>query len=294
MTDMIGQSSLGLSKLPNELLHRIFEYCHVSVHFNLARTCRRLADCGKPFLKLHDAAYRKHGVVSDLEPLTIPDLLQKVVRDPYVAWNVRSIEIWAARDNWDCWGSIALEVPEDVANTVQPFIAQSDHYEYEWDEIFENKIVNPQELPDEELEVYLGLLREHAHFEQDDLDEAREEFSTGADCFYKLLLILLCPRLNSFKHVNVYDILIDGELIRYVRHHISYLGPCSFGSYFNAILVTRYFGGYLSSFQEVGINNPGHQVWKACETSLLALRLVYGFKLKNTQNYIQAGSSAAS
>ncbi|KAM0244430.1 hypothetical protein ACHAP5_006232 [Fusarium lateritium] len=160
----------------------------------------------------HDAAFREHGVVSDLEPLTIPNILQKVLHDPYVAWNVRSIEIWAARDDWDSWGSVALEVPESVANTVQPPIGQTG-YEYEWEDVFKNRIVDPKELPDEQLGVYLGLLCEYAHFEQDDLDEAREGFSTGADYFYKLLLILVCPRLNYLKHVNVYDALIASEWV---------------------------------------------------------------------------------
>ncbi|KAM0336027.1 hypothetical protein ACHAPQ_004583 [Fusarium lateritium] len=158
----------------------------------------------------HDAAYRENGVVSDLEPLTIPNLLQKVLHDPYVAWNVRSIEIWVARDSWDSWGSVAVEVPESVANTVQPSIGQT-AYRYEWEDVFENKIENPQELPDEQLEVYIGLLHKYAHFEQNDLDEAREEFSIGADYFYKILFILICPRLNCLKHANVYDTLIAAE-----------------------------------------------------------------------------------
>jgi hypothetical protein len=94
------QPSLTLLSLPNEIIYQMFEECHVSTHFNLALACLRLAECGKPFLQRHKAAYQKYGVVSDLEPLTLPLLLQKVVRDPYVAWNVRSIEIWATRDDW--------------------------------------------------------------------------------------------------------------------------------------------------------------------------------------------------
>jgi hypothetical protein len=69
-------------------------------------------------------------------------------------------------------------------------------------------------LSDEQLEVYLGLLREHAHLEEDELDEALGQLLTGTDCMLKLLLILLCPRLNSFKQV-------DGSFVWYVRHHIS-------------------------------------------------------------------------
>ncbi|KAM5516602.1 hypothetical protein FOXYSP1_03553 [Fusarium oxysporum f. sp. phaseoli] len=31
--------------------------------------------------------------------------LQKVVRGPYVAWDIHSIEIWGDRLTWDCWDS---------------------------------------------------------------------------------------------------------------------------------------------------------------------------------------------
>lgn len=104
-------------------------------------------------------------------------------------------------------------VPEDVtdAELAQP------NYEYNRDDIFQNKIGDPLQLTDEQLEVNLDLLREHAHFDEDDLDKAREEFSNGADCLYKILLILLCPRLDSFKHVNINDPVIRRSRDRYVE-----------------------------------------------------------------------------
>ncbi|KAH6953378.1 hypothetical protein DER45DRAFT_647995 [Fusarium avenaceum] len=204
MANPTKQPSLTLLSLPNELIDQIFEKYHVSAHFNLALACRRLAECGKPFLQRHKAAYQAYGVVSDLEPLTVPLLLQKVVRDPYVAWNVRSIEIWATRDDWYAWGSIPLEVPAHIAarpmSIIRPY-----GYNYYWDEIFQNIIDDPPHLTEEQLDIYLDLLREHAHFDEVDLEEARADFSDGADFFYKILLILLCPRLNSFKHVNIND-----------------------------------------------------------------------------------------
>jgi hypothetical protein len=210
------QPSLTLLSLPNEIIYQMFEECHVSTHFNLALACLRLAECGKPFLQRHKAAYQKYGVVSDLEPLTLPLLLQKVVRDPYVAWNVRSIEIWATRDDWLAWGSIPLEVPAHIA--ARPLFFIGDEYSYNWDEIFQDKIDDPPQLTEEQLDFYLDLLREHAHFDEYDLDEARTEFSNGADFFYKILLILLCPRLNSFKHVNINDPFIsDNDW--YVEQH---------------------------------------------------------------------------
>lgn len=214
MANLTKQPSL--LSLPNEIIDQIFEECHVSAHFNLALACRRLAGCGKPFLQRHKAAYQEHGVVSDLEPLTLPLLLQKVVRDPYVAWNVRSIEIWATRDDWYAWGSIPLEVPAHIA--ARPMSIRPYGYSYYWDETFQNEIDDPPHLTEEQLDVYHDLLREHAHFDEGDLEEARADFSDGADFFYKILLILLCPRLNSFKHVNINDPFICDNG-RYVEQH---------------------------------------------------------------------------
>ncbi|QPC67826.1 hypothetical protein HYE67_010057 [Fusarium culmorum] len=101
-------------RLPDELIHEIFKLCHVSDHFNLALTCRRLADGGNATLERHRAAYREYGVVTDWKYLTIPSVLQKVITDPYVAWNVRTIEIFGTRYSWEQWGDFMSEVPSTV------------------------------------------------------------------------------------------------------------------------------------------------------------------------------------
>ncbi|RKK24881.1 hypothetical protein BFJ66_g2307 [Fusarium oxysporum f. sp. cepae] len=42
---------------------------------------------------------------SILSPENFLPFLQKVVRDPYVAWDIRSIEIWVDQLTWDFWDS---------------------------------------------------------------------------------------------------------------------------------------------------------------------------------------------
>ncbi|GKU17071.1 unnamed protein product [Fusarium langsethiae] len=108
-----GQPALFL-RLPDELIAGIFKLCHVSDHFNLALTCRRLASGGDATLERHRAAYREYSVVTDWKHLTIPSVLQKVITDPYVAWNVRIIEIFGTRYSWEQWGDFMSEVPSTI------------------------------------------------------------------------------------------------------------------------------------------------------------------------------------
>ncbi|KAJ0134021.1 putative 31.7 kDa protein in traX-finO intergenic region [Fusarium oxysporum f. sp. albedinis] len=49
---------------------------------------------GPAHADLTPEGFSRINIVSDFLPLTIPLVLQKVVRDPYVAWDIRSIEIW--------------------------------------------------------------------------------------------------------------------------------------------------------------------------------------------------------
>jgi hypothetical protein len=169
----------SFTSLSNELIAQIFELSHVSDHFNL---------------------------VSEYLPLTIPSVLQKVVRDPYVAWNIRSIEIWGDRPSWRCWGAFRLEEPENrVYNRL------------EWPPYFESPTVEDCIPSDEDLELYLNLLKEHAHLPPMEVEDVREShFLGGTDCYYKLLLILLCPRLRSLKNLRPEDKGYNCDEARYV------------------------------------------------------------------------------
>ncbi|KAM0499378.1 hypothetical protein ACHAP8_005526 [Fusarium lateritium] len=133
-------------RLPDELIHEIFKLCHVSDHFNLALTCRRLANGGGATLERHRAAYREYGVVTDWKYLTIPSVLQNVITDPYVAWNIRTIEIFGTRYGWEHWGDFRSEVPSTVKIFTSPspedtmsstFQGGQTFHDFQWRQVFE-------------------------------------------------------------------------------------------------------------------------------------------------------------
>ncbi|KAK6719431.1 hypothetical protein SNK05_002568 [Fusarium graminearum] len=227
-------------RLTDELIHEIFNLCHVSDHFNLALTCRRLADGGNATLERHRAAYREYGVVTDWKYLTIPSALQKVITDPYVAWNFRTIEIFGTRYSWEQWGDFMSEVPSTVRVFPSPdpedilsstFGDGQTYHQFQWREAFEKP--HWSDLSDEDcgdsmnyaiwgttrreqyeesiirqhLSTYIDLLLEYGHFGCEDYQIERLSYPlrSGNDGILKALLITLCPRLNVLKTAKSND-----------------------------------------------------------------------------------------
>ncbi|KAL4726636.1 hypothetical protein ACLX1H_005524 [Fusarium chlamydosporum] len=132
--------------LPDELIAEIFKLCNLSDHFNLALTCHRLANGGAAILARHKTAYREYGTVTDWLPLTIPTVLQKAIEDPYVAWNIRVIEIYGTRYGWEYWGSFRSEPPPTVNVFASPpledvesetFQGGETYHDFRWRQVFE-------------------------------------------------------------------------------------------------------------------------------------------------------------
>ncbi|KXH40927.1 hypothetical protein CSIM01_08414 [Colletotrichum simmondsii] len=94
-----------LSLLPSELLIDIIEHVDVASHLNFACTCKKIAKCSAGVLRRHRETHDKYGVISDLQPATIPTLLRDIVmhKDPWIAWHIRSLEIWGSRRFWEDW-----------------------------------------------------------------------------------------------------------------------------------------------------------------------------------------------
>jgi len=126
-----------LLNLPTELIGEVFKACHLSDHFNLVLTCRRMADGGKLTLARHKAAARDYGVVDDWHHLTIPTVLNKAIFDPYVRYNIRKIGIYGTRYDWEHWGAFRAEPPPTVEVLPPPFEGGEIWYNFKWRQAFD-------------------------------------------------------------------------------------------------------------------------------------------------------------
>ncbi|OHE93651.1 hypothetical protein CORC01_11054 [Colletotrichum orchidophilum] len=171
-----------LTLLPIELLVNIIEHIDVASHLNFACTCKKIAECSAVILQRHREAHDQYGVVSDLQPLTIPTLLHNAVvrKDPFVAWHVRSLEIWGPRKSWSHWRPFMLQPPNRF-DTGAPPLAWS--------------------FGNEERAEYIRLLGDVLHLADDDISRAMKQLDEGNDGILKVLFTALCPRLRNVKYV---------------------------------------------------------------------------------------------
>ncbi|KAG5800555.1 hypothetical protein H9Q69_000442 [Fusarium xylarioides] len=159
-----------LLSLPTELITRIIDLAGPSTHLHLACVCTHLFKYAKKILTHHREAHRKFSVISDLDPSTIPTLLRSAsgITSPIDAWHVQHIELWGSRWDWAEWRPWSLRKTAEQAKATTC--------------LFERTTLGEE----------LGL-------PEDLVDLARVEFERGCDSVMQMLLIVLCPRLESLK-----------------------------------------------------------------------------------------------
>ncbi|KAF5003089.1 hypothetical protein FDECE_10348 [Fusarium decemcellulare] len=169
-TSVLIMSTPGLLRLPAETITEIINLSHPSAHFNLACTCRQLAQYSEFILQRHRATHLQYEVVSDLCPTTIPALLRNASEDPFDSWHIRSLELWHTR--------------EDYA---------------EWTDPLEE--TGPLRVPllEDELRFCVHQLR-RAYIWSNELMEARSLLWVGCDSPLKVALVISCPRLTSLTY----------------------------------------------------------------------------------------------
>ncbi|KAF4459943.1 hypothetical protein FALBO_13289 [Fusarium albosuccineum] len=163
-------STPGLLRLPAESITEIINLSHPSVHFNLACTCRQLAQYSEFILQRHRAMHLQYEVVSDLYPTTIPALLRNASEDPFDSWHIRSLELWRTREDYT-----------------------------EWENPLEETGLLPVLLLEHELHLCVRQLR-RAHMWSNELMEARSLLEAGCDSPLKVALVISCPRLTSLTY----------------------------------------------------------------------------------------------
>ncbi|KAF5593854.1 hypothetical protein FPANT_5047 [Fusarium pseudoanthophilum] len=180
-----------LLNLPTELITRIIDLTDPSTHLNFACACSHLFKCAKRILTHHREARSKFSVISDLDPSTIPTLLRSAagITSPIDAWHVRHIELWGSRWNWTEWRPWSLRKTAEQAGAPR---GRRRH-------AFRRAPRLEWVIPRWELAHYLKIMREELGLPEDLVDLARVEFERGCDSVMHMLLIVLCPRLESLK-----------------------------------------------------------------------------------------------
>ncbi|KAK3312692.1 hypothetical protein B0H66DRAFT_568665 [Apodospora peruviana] len=179
----------SITSLAPELMQQILDLCDPPAHLNLALTCKSLQNRLQFILRYNRECHSKYRAVSDIHPLTIPQLLRDIVirNDRVIAWHIRSIEIWGSRSKWSDWKEpIDLVEPpncERGRNPVLPGPATPISYK----EFF---------TPVEEVLLHQSMIDDlHMTFSQADI-------TAGDDSSLKVLLIALSPRLRAVRFVR--------------------------------------------------------------------------------------------
>ncbi|KAF5611347.1 uncharacterized protein FTJAE_14192 [Fusarium tjaetaba] len=187
-----------LSSLPTELITHIIDRADPSSHLNLACACSHLFKCAKKTLTHHREAHRKFSVISDLDPSTIPTLLRSAsgITSPIDAWHVKHLELWGPRWDWTEWRPWSLRKTAEQAGAPRQRRRHA----------FEKAPCLEWVIPRWELAHYLKIMREELGLPENVVDLARVEFQRGCDSVMQMLLIVLCPQLESLKFMyNRYD-----------------------------------------------------------------------------------------
>jgi hypothetical protein len=175
----------SLIDLSAEIICMIIDELPLSSHFELACTCRILAAACQHVLRRHQDAHRRFQVASDLDPSTVPLLLQSVFGgDALTAWHVRSFEVWRDRTTWAEWVTYSLDAPclEDGG-----------------DDVLDMDILRFRPLLGRVGE-YINWFDEQA-FAEIDREKAHPQIESGHDGFLKALLFAKLPRLRDLKFV---------------------------------------------------------------------------------------------
>lgn len=123
-------------------------------------------------------------LVTDADPRSISDILRRVIVDPGFAWHIRDLEFTCARTQWSHWQTTEVEGVESHAAISPPGYAFTH---------------------DEQIAL-LDHLREIFHFDEQQIDIAREDLQNGSDAPLKLLLFGFCPRIRSAKFARNFHV----------------------------------------------------------------------------------------
>ena len=185
------------TRLPTELVLRVFDFVDPPALVELACTCKSLEKCSRDILRKHRASHDRYRVVTDTAPRSLTEVLRKALVDDHLAWHVRELEFTHDRMEWSHWtesdGIEGVEGPEMPDPSPPP-----PDYAF---------------TQDEQANL-LSQLREVFHFNEEQIAMAYEDLQHGNDAPLKLLLFGVCPRIRSVKFSRDVHLTGDGTIER--------------------------------------------------------------------------------
>lgn len=185
----------SLIGLPAELIVPIIDYLRPTDHLNFALTCKRLHQLSDKILQHHKNCYEKYSVSSDLHPLVVPELLEKILFDPIVAHHVRDLEYWGLRRVWDQWyiAKPGVDFAVRLADEGSPEILLDRDDPGKSGYVFTE---DGRSQVERRLNNDLGLDEQTAN-------DLADRITLGAEESLKLLIMGISPRLRSIKFPNL-------------------------------------------------------------------------------------------
>ncbi|CAG9977779.1 unnamed protein product [Clonostachys byssicola] len=187
-----------LSTLPAEILQLIIDQTHPSGHWPLAQTCRYLYQNSERVLNLHREAYRNFRITSDLDPITVFNLLWSVFSHGVAhidAWHVREFEVWGERDpGWGEDSEADSDIDEDSEVDSNPDEALLD----------ERSEALPWSPPEFDIDYFCEELLKVPDFfpktdEQQWGEHVRYGLETGRETITKSLMLVHLPRIRAIR-----------------------------------------------------------------------------------------------
>ena len=180
----------GMLSLPNELLAHICAFLQPRDLLSFALSCRATGNGASDALRNLQNIFFEYKVICDEDPLTLLTKLRAILSNPFRAQCVRRLEFRDMTSSWADW---------------RPNRTPTEDTESQGDAASENlvreiDVVWGSYYSYEELELYRKLLRTHIFrsFTANTLSNAHiSMLRDGQDDALKLLLIALCPKLES-------------------------------------------------------------------------------------------------
>lgn len=187
----------SITHLAPELVIQIFGFVDPPALIDLACTCKALEACSRDLIRKHRDAHIQYRAVTDVVPQSFTNILREFTADPSLAWHVRELEVTCGRTKWSHWRAPETGGAGDLSMSGS----------------------SPPPLPeyaftqDEQIGL-LDQLREVFHFDEHEIDIAREDLRNGNDAPLKLLLLGFCHRIQSLKLTRHFHPTSQGALER--------------------------------------------------------------------------------